>query len=324
MKKIIKKIKQELKISPDSIHAETHWNRVASFGEYIAKQEELNAHLIILFAYFHDSKRYNDSYDPEHGPRAAEYVKTFTLKELGLNEKEREQLMFACRYHTYEKETGDKDVLACWDADRLDLPRAGITIDLDRLFTETAKDIVLYKIKNIGIKPLKDVDSLNRSLLIKTFFWLFIPFSFVGISYAGFVKGISLSFVSSIVITFFVMFMAKKFSNVVKMLYGGRRNIISTREQLQSVLGTAKLAKMNKNYEKAIGIVNVILLQDPKFYEAMLVKAQILHEGFDNTDSAKKYLNKVITNTKPDDTIHVWSSTLYERYFKRTEGNLKI
>jgi uncharacterized protein len=151
MEKIIKRIKQELKILPESIHAETHWNRVASFGEYIAEKEGLNKHLIRLFAYFHDSKRLNDSYDPEHGPRAAGFVKTFKLSELGLNEQEKEQLMFACSYHTYEKETDDKDILACWDSDRLDLPRAGITIDPERLFTETAKDIVLRKINEMKI-----------------------------------------------------------------------------------------------------------------------------------------------------------------------------
>ncbi len=146
MDKIIKKIKLGLSISSDSIHAESHWERVAAFGKYIAEKEKLNKHLIRLFAYFHDSKRFNDSVDPKHGPRAAEYIKTFTLNELGLNKKEQEQLIFACRYHTYEKTTADKDILACWDSDRLDLPRAGITIDPDRLFTKTAKNIFFKKI----------------------------------------------------------------------------------------------------------------------------------------------------------------------------------
>ncbi len=313
MKKIVKKIKQQLKISPDSIHAESHWKRVAFFGEYIAKKEGLNTHLIKLFAYFHDSKRHNDSYDPKHGPRAAEYVKTFKLTELGLNEKEREQLIFACRYHTYEKKTEDRDILACWDSDRLDLPRIGITIDPDRLFTKTAQNIVLDKFKSIGIIPSKDIDSLNRSLFIKTYFKICLPISLLFILVYGFLKGLLLAAGISLLAAIIIMFSAEKFSNVVKILYGGRRNIISRREQLQSVLGTAKLAKMNKDYSKAIGIVNDILLQDPDFYEAMLVKAQILSEGFNNTDSAKKYLQKVITNTQPDESIHVWSSTLYEQ-----------
>ncbi|MCP3900702.1 MAG: hypothetical protein GY707_13420 [Desulfobacteraceae bacterium] len=147
MDKIIKKIKQGLHVPSGSIHAESHWNRVAAFGELIAEKEKLNKHLIKLFAYFHDSKRFTDGTDPNHGHRAAEYIKTFTLNELGINKKEQEQLIFACRYHTYEEKTEDRDILACWDSDRLDLPRAGIVIDPDRLFTKTAKNILYKKIK---------------------------------------------------------------------------------------------------------------------------------------------------------------------------------
>jgi hypothetical protein len=36
------------------------------------------------------------------------------------------------------------------------------------------------------------------------------------------------------------------------------------------------------------------VLKDPKFHEALFVKAQILHEGFNNIDGAKKYLRIVI------------------------------
>ncbi|MCK5100222.1 MAG: hypothetical protein KAR45_19080, partial [Desulfobacteraceae bacterium] len=216
MKKIVKKIKQQLKISPDSIHAESHWKRVAFFGEYIAKKEGLNARLIKLFAYFHDSKRHNDSFDPEHGPRAAEYIKTFKLTELGINEKERDQLIFACQYHTYEKKTDDRDILACWDSDRLDLPRAGIAIDPDRLFTETAKNIVLDKFKNINIISLKDRDSVNRSLFLKAYFMIFIPLSLVFISIYDLSKGIIVTAGISLVGAIIVMFAAEKFSNAVK------------------------------------------------------------------------------------------------------------
>ena len=319
MEKIIQKIKQELKISPDSIHGERHWNRVAAFGEHIAQHEGLNRHLIKLFAYFHDSKRHNDNYDPKHGLRAAEYIKTFTLTELDLNEKEREQLIFACQHHTYEKKTEDRDILACWDADRLDLPRAGITVDPDRLFSETAKNILFEKFNNIGIKPPKDIDSVSRSLFFKTYFKIFFPLSLLFVFMFGIIKGPLISALISFPPTLILLFYADKFSNIVKLLYGGRKNIISTREQMQNVLKTARNAKMKKDYSKAIGIVNNILLQDPNFYEAMLVKAQILSEGFNNNDGAKKYLRKVIANTRPDESVHSWSLT----FSKQLENNVQ-
>jgi tetratricopeptide (TPR) repeat protein len=167
--------------------------------------------------------------------------------------------------------------------------------------------------KNIGIIPPKDIDSLNRSLFIKTFFWVFIPLCFIGYFYFGSIKGLLISFGSSLVITAFIVFIAEKFSNVAKILYGGRSAILSDSEQLQSLLSTARLAKMNNNYSKAMAIIDDILEQNPEFYEGMLVKAQILHEGFNKTDKAKKYLIKVIDNTEPDDNVHIWSATLYEQ-----------
>ena len=148
MNKIIQRIKQETSVAPGSIHGEGHWLRVAEFGKYIADKEGLNKHFILLFVYFHDCMRYNDSIDPNHGLRAAEYLKTFKLDDLKINEDERSRLMFACEYHTYEKKTEDKDILACWDSDRLDLPRVGIAVDPKRLFTETAKQILKFGVKN--------------------------------------------------------------------------------------------------------------------------------------------------------------------------------
>lgn len=167
--------------------------------------------------------------------------------------------------------------------------------------------------KNIGIIPPKDKDSVNRSLFIKPFCLIFFPIAFLAIPFLGFLKGLLISFGISLISTLLIMYIAEKFSNVAKILFGGRNNIITKREQLQSVLNTARNAIMHKDYTKAIKIVNNILQQDPEFYEAMFVKAQILNEGFNKTDIAKKYLKKVIANTQPNEDVHVWSSTLYEQ-----------
>ncbi len=128
---------------PESAHGESHWKRVAEFGQVIARQEGLNPHFLLLFAYFHDCRRHSDRTDPEHGPRASEYLGTFELRDLRISEEDRKRLMFACRYHTYEKKTDDRDIRACWDSDRLDLPRVGIAVDTKRLFTKTAKKIAI-------------------------------------------------------------------------------------------------------------------------------------------------------------------------------------
>jgi hypothetical protein len=143
----------------------------------------------------------------------------------------------------------------------------------------------MKKYENLGIIPPKDKDSFNRSLILKTFFWIFFPIAFLAILFLGFLKGLLISSGISLIGAIFVMFIADKFSGVAKILYGGRRNVISPREQMQSVLSTARIAKMNKNYSIAIEIIDGIIEQDHEYYEAMLVKAQILHEGFNKIDS---------------------------------------
>ena len=140
---IIQKIHTDTTACRESIHGDGHWKRVANFGRLIAEKEGLNERVLILFGYFHDSQRLNDGRDPEHGPRAAQYVADFPRELLGLTDGEINQLIMACHYHTHECATDDPLIRACWDADRLDLSRIGILPDPDRLFTQTAKNIAL-------------------------------------------------------------------------------------------------------------------------------------------------------------------------------------
>ncbi|MBU2501159.1 MAG: hypothetical protein ABIK96_10665 [bacterium] len=141
MEQLIARILADAPLRTHRFHGRPHWDRVAEFGRRIAAAEDLESRLITLFAYFHDSKRENEGIDPDHGPRAADYVLTFAASELRISPGDRERLAFACRYHTHEEPTDDWTILACWDADRLDLGRVGITPDPDRLHTATAKMI---------------------------------------------------------------------------------------------------------------------------------------------------------------------------------------
>lgn len=138
---ILQKIQADTTSDRQSIHGDRHWKRVAQFGRLIAEQEQLNERVLVLFGYFHDCQRLNDGTDPEHGPRAAQYVAVFPKELLGLTSSETNQLMMACHYHTHECETDDPVIRACWDADRLDLLRIGVLPDPTRLSTNTAKKL---------------------------------------------------------------------------------------------------------------------------------------------------------------------------------------
>ena len=97
---------------------------------------------IRLFAYLHDSCRENDGYDEEHGPHAAmmmEGLRKTLLKDL--TDEQFKTLQEACRLHTSTHRTGNPTIDACFDADRLDLGRVGITPDQEKIATEKGKEL---------------------------------------------------------------------------------------------------------------------------------------------------------------------------------------
>lgn len=123
-----------------SIHGESHWQRVAATGlALLPETPEADPTLVFLFALFHDSMRLNDSFDPMHGPRAAVLAQELRGGAFDLDEASMETLTFACEEHTNGGIGPDPTVGVCWDADRLNLWRVGITPDPRFLSTEAAK-----------------------------------------------------------------------------------------------------------------------------------------------------------------------------------------
>ena len=118
-----------------SIHGVSHWDRVARNAELL-KTCDVDVLVVKAFAYIHDVERINDDEDPQHGPRAARLVDEIRSTVLDfLNEEEIRQLKVACRLHTTKWKTEDATVNACFDADRLDLGRVGITPNPDKMAT---------------------------------------------------------------------------------------------------------------------------------------------------------------------------------------------
>ena len=119
-----------------NVHGIPHWVRVANNGRRICALHQLNYKVTEWFAYLHDSCRLNDYQDPEHGHRAA--VLAVELREyINLTDKHFDWLLTALQGHSDGHTAGhDMHVLACWDADRLDLPRVGIIPDPNRMCTE--------------------------------------------------------------------------------------------------------------------------------------------------------------------------------------------
>lgn len=123
-----------------SIHGPRHWQRVMDFGLRISETSGADVQVVRLFALFHDSRRENDGYDPGHGYRGAELAKELRgQNRFQLEDKQFEQLHFACHWHTDQTHHEDPTIATCWDADRLDLGRVRIIPNAKYLNTTAAK-----------------------------------------------------------------------------------------------------------------------------------------------------------------------------------------
>lgn len=120
-------------------HGVSHWERVERNGLLLAT-DEVNKTVVRIFAYLHDKWRLDDGEDIDHGMRASENL--IQLRETlfqWLTDDEFEQLYMACKLHTVCHSTGNPTIDTCFDADRLDLMRVGITPDPERMATERGK-----------------------------------------------------------------------------------------------------------------------------------------------------------------------------------------
>jgi uncharacterized protein len=130
---------EEYALPWDGDHGVSHWARVLENGLRLAGETGANVEVVRLFAVLHDSRRVSEGSDPEHGPRAAEFARTLRGRLFDLPDHEFRLLYRACSGHTHERTHPDVTVRTCWDADRLDLGRVGITPHPRRLCTGVAK-----------------------------------------------------------------------------------------------------------------------------------------------------------------------------------------
>jgi len=125
-------------------HGVVHWARVLENGLRIAELTAADREVVTLFALFHDSRRINEHRDKDHGLRGGELARSLRGSLIHLDDHQFDLLFEACRLHTDGHSAGDPTLLACWDADRLDLGRVGITPEPRRLCTDAARDLLLW------------------------------------------------------------------------------------------------------------------------------------------------------------------------------------
>lgn len=144
LSKLLAQIKCDTSIWKSQFHGLSHWDRVLRNALIIGRSNGADLEVIPYFAYLHDCCRLNEDEDPLHGARAAAYAKRHR-DLIDLSEDQFKILKTACAAHTHahpERNQGvDPTLAACWDGDRLDLPRVGIKPHPRFLFSKLAQSV---------------------------------------------------------------------------------------------------------------------------------------------------------------------------------------
>ena len=139
-KDILQAIFEGYALPLDGEHGPRHWGRVLVNGTKLAEVTGADLRVIGMFALFHDSRRKYEGIDNGHGKRGAKLAQTLhEAGTLGLTDDQFDLLYDACARHTGGKVKAHPTIQTCWDADRLDLGRVGITPDPRYLCTTAAK-----------------------------------------------------------------------------------------------------------------------------------------------------------------------------------------
>lgn len=139
---LLKIITSQFRPRLNSIHGISHWRRVKTIGDRLSIYTKADITVIALFAFLHDSRRFSEGEDIGHGERASLYCSELYMQgKLNISEKQLSQLYNACKFHSdRHAKTDDVTIATCWDADRLDLVRLGITPDPMFLYTDAGKN----------------------------------------------------------------------------------------------------------------------------------------------------------------------------------------
>jgi uncharacterized protein len=136
-------ISRQFQLGSYSIHGLSHWQRVERNGLWLAARTGADVLVTRLFALLHDSRRMDDFTDPDHGRRGAKYARSLRGTLLDLDDSFFDALVYACTWHTDGDTSEDVTIGTCWDSDRLDLGRAGITPCEGFMSTAAGKEAAL-------------------------------------------------------------------------------------------------------------------------------------------------------------------------------------
>lgn len=169
-----------------------------------------------------------------------------------------------------------------------------------------------------ALKRLKDIDTAARTYFIRVYCWVLFPMLFITIFLpVRFGIKIAIILLGTPVATLVVMAITGFVGGSAGMLYSGGRARVPLREQLEGDLTQARVSKTEKRFEDALASVESALAKDPEFTDALLLKAQVLWEGFADGPAARSTVMKVLhLETDKTAPVYRWAGELYKEIAK--------
>lgn len=175
------------------------------------------------------------------------------------------------------------------------------------------------------MKPLKNVDSAEAALNFRSTLWALPYFALIGLwlgysiygplgALVGLLAAVAVSAAIGSATTVLTGMLS---GGAVNSLYGIGRRTIGLREQLAGDLNVVRHHKLFNRFDKALIKIEEVLAKDPDFPEALLLKARILWEGFEEREAAKTCLLKIIKVEPDHDALfHRWALGFYRELNK--------
>ena len=177
----------------------------------------------------------------------------------------------------------------------------------------------------MDMKPLNDVNSAEKALILKNILWAFPYLGMIGFiggfalagSIGALIGLMAAAVVSAMIGSTSSFFTGKISDSAINTFYGLGRRTYGLREQLAGDLNVARHHKLFNHFDEALIIIENVLAKDPDFPEALFLKARILWEGFEDRKTAKECLLKIIKLEPDKDSVyHRWALNFYRELSK--------
>lgn len=171
------------------------------------------------------------------------------------------------------------------------------------------------------MKPSGDRDSTAAVSAFRNTIWAFPYLAVMGLIWgyladesSGAIAGLLIAAALSVFLgTATAVFSETADETGIKALPGPGRRTAGVRGHSAGDLNVVRYHKLCHRFDNALIKIEEVLAKDPDFVEALLLKAQILWEGFEDANAARECLLKIFA-VAPDKkaVFHRWALNFYE------------